>query len=127
MKMIVYGEPIPKGRPRMAVRGKFVQVYTPKKTRDAEDSFIVQIIKYRPETPMEGPLSIDIKCYKLKPKSMSKKVTEWITKPDLDNLVKLVIDAMNKIFFKDDSQIVKITASKHYDNTPRTEVKIQRI
>lgn len=127
MKLIVYGTPTPKGRPRVTMRGKFPIVYTPKETREAEDTFVAQIIKHRPETPIEGPLKVDIKFFKLKPKSMKKSITHWTTKPDLDNLVKLAIDAVNKIFFRDDSQIVEITASKYYDKTPRTELEIRKV
>lgn len=127
MKIVVFGAPTPKGRPRVAMRGRFPTVYTPKETREAEDSFMQQAIKQKPETPLEGALSIRIKFYKIKPKSMSKKVIHWTTKPDLDNLVKLVIDALNKVFFQDDAQIIEISASKEYDQTPRTEVEIRKI
>jgi len=109
------------------MRGKFPIVYTPKETREAEDSFVAQIIKHRPDTPIEGPVKIDLKFYKLKPKSMKKSVIYWTTKPDLDNLIKLAIDAVNKIFFGDDSQVVGITASKQYDGTPRTELEIIKV
>ena len=127
MQIIVYGEPTPKGRPRVAMMGRFPTVYTPKETREAEDTFLQQAIKQKPETPLEGPLSISIKFYKIKPKSKPKKVIHWTTKPDLDNLVKLVIDALNKVFFQDDSQIIEIQATKQYDQTPRTEVEIRKI
>jgi len=125
MKIVVMGEPVPKGRPRVMVRGKFPIIYTPKATREAEESFIAQAVKYKlPGTPPEGPISIIIRFYKERPKSKSKREIHWTSKPDLDNLVKLVLDALNKIFFKDDSQVVDITASKEYDSIPRTEVEI---
>lgn len=122
----VYGSPVAKGRPNVAFRGKYPVMYTPSATRAAEESFIQQAIKYKPETPWEGPISITFRFYKIKPPSMSKKVKEWTKKPDLDNLIKLSLDAMNKIFFQDDSQIVEIIARKEYSDTPRTYVEIRK-
>jgi len=45
-------------------------------------------------------------------------------KPDLDNLIKLIKDACNKIIWKDDAQVVSIFAEKVYSETPRKEVII---
>lgn len=125
LKMTIFGEPTPKGRPKVAMRGKFPQVYTPKQTRDAEESFLAQIIKQRPEKPITEAIKITIDFYKAKPKSMPKKVVHWTKKPDLDNMVKLVLDAMNKVFFIDDSQIIELNCRKKYDEVPRTEVIIE--
>jgi len=127
MRIVVYGNPTPKGRPKVAIRGKFASVYTPKETREAEDSFIAQAIKSKPETPLEGPLSVSISFFKLKPKSYSKKIVHWDKKPDLDNLAKLVLDAMNKIFYQDDAQIVELTCRKGFSDRPRTEVEIRKV
>lgn len=127
MKIVVYGEPTPKGRPKVRVRGRYAQMYTPEATREAEDSFMAQAIKLKPETPIEGPLSVSIAFYKIKPKSLPKYVKYWTKKPDLDNMVKLVLDAMNKVFFQDDAQIVELVATKQYDDVPRTEVIIRKL
>lgn len=43
-------------------------------------------------------------------------------KPDIDNIVKVVLDAMNKFAFKDDTQIVKLEVEKLYT---QEEEKIQ--
>jgi Holliday junction resolvase RusA-like endonuclease len=127
MKIVVYGEPTPKGRPKIAMRGKYPTVYTPKATREAEDGFMAQAIKQKPETPLEGPLSVSIGFYKIKPKSMPKYVKHWTKKPDLDNMIKLVLDALNKVFFQDDAQIVELICTKQYDEVPRTEVIIRKV
>jgi len=126
INIVVYGEPVAKGRPKIAVRGKFAMAYTDKKTREAEDSFITQAIKNKPEQPLEGPLKVEIQLYKIKPKSYSKKVKYWTKKPDIDNMIKLVLDAMNKIFYQDDAQIVELKCIKKYDPVPRTEVYIEQ-
>ena len=48
-------------------------------------------------------------------------------KPDLDNVVKLILDAINGIVFADDKQVVSISASKAYSDTPRTTVQTTEI
>ena len=126
----VYGNPTPKGRPRFFKRGNFVGTFTPKKTRKAEEDFLLQALKYRPELPLEGELSIKLTFYLQPPKSLSKKKYEAgirpSKRPDLDNYIK-IIDCLNKIFWVDDSQIVSIQADKFYSHSPRVEVEIEKL
>ena len=42
-------------------------------------------------------------------------------KPDVDNLIKFMLDAMNKIVYEDDKQVVKLTACKLYDSEGKCE------
>ena len=46
-------------------------------------------------------------------------------KPDADNIIKIVLDAMNNFAFKDDTQVTKLEIEKKYDNTPRIYIKIE--
>lgn len=47
-------------------------------------------------------------------------------KPDIDNIVKVVLDAMNKFAFKDDTQIVRLEVEKLYtDGEEKVEIKIE--
>jgi Holliday junction resolvase RusA-like endonuclease len=74
-----------------------------------------------------------LKAFYSIPKSTSKKKSEdmkrWIIrpikKPDLDNVCKIIADALNGIVYKDDTQIVKIIAEKYYAETPCVEVSIK--
>jgi Holliday junction resolvase RusA-like endonuclease len=63
---------------------------------------------------------------RIKPDARSK----WPTKPDLDNLDKFVLDALQGLLFKNDAQIVKQTIVKAYDLQPpfmgRTVIFMQR-
>ena len=45
-------------------------------------------------------------------------------KPDIDNIVKIVLDAMNGIAFKDDTQITKLQVEKLYSTSESISVKI---
>ena len=39
-------------------------------------------------------------------------------KPDLDNIAKGILDAMNGIIYKDDVQVVRLSLQKHYSTEP---------
>jgi Holliday junction resolvase RusA-like endonuclease len=47
------------------------------------------------------------------------------SKPDLDNLVKFVLDCGNELLWKDDKFITKIHARKLYVNEPKTIISIE--
>ena len=47
-----------------------------------------------------------------------------VVKPDIDNYVKAILDALNGVAFKDDSQIIALNAKKLYSDKPRTEIEI---
>lgn len=127
--------PVPKGRPRFTRTGV---AYTPKNTRDYETAVRRSIRDaYGAETmPMDGFLSVYLEFVLPRPKSKPK---QWFsnTKPDLDNYVKALLDAMD---FKtkssagiplgvmtNDSKASAINATKRYaidDETPGTYVRI---
>jgi Holliday junction resolvase RusA-like endonuclease len=48
-------------------------------------------------------------------------------KPDLDNLQKFVLDAMNGLIYRDDSQICEMTAIKTYSDTPGVDISLTPI
>lgn len=131
----VYGEPKPKGRPRFCKIGKFVRAYTPKETEKAEHDFKAQAVQYKPSEPLTGPIVLEARMFRGIPKSFSKKKAAMahsgdihpVTKPDTDNYLKLICDAMNSIFWRDDSQVVRMTVSKHYSANPRIEVFMEEI
>lgn len=99
--------PVAKGRPRFTNRGF---AYTPKKTREAEQELRDLAILTKCK-PFENALSIFISFYIPRPKSVKRKYPT--VKPDLDNFCKAV-DAFNGILWKDDAQIIEMTAVKQY-------------
>ena len=46
-------------------------------------------------------------------------------KPDLDNVAKIVCDALNGVAYKDDAQVVKLTVHKRYSERPEVAVEIE--
>lgn len=125
------GVPVAKGRPRMTRSG---HAYTPQKTRDYEAW--VRLCWLRTGQPMSlQPLQIRLEFYLPIPKSYSKKQREAALagvllptkKPDIDNLVKVVLDGLNGLAYKDDKQIVALEAAKGYEITPLTRVTLREV
>ena len=115
---------IGKGRPRLnAYTGT---VYTPTKTKDYE-TLIEQyfLMKYPNYKTIQGRALVKIQAYfeipkstnKMQRNSMLENVISPTKKPDIDNIVKVVLDAMNKFAFKDDTQIVKLEVEKLYSTS----------
>lgn len=125
IEFMVMMRPVPKARPRLARNG---HTYTPKNTVDAEKA-ISLIAKSVISKPLSGPLSLYIEFFYAVPKSWSKVRREAIPsprteRPDLDNIVKLVLDSLNGIAYLDDAQIVHLSCSKYYGSSDRIHVSI---
>lgn len=48
-------------------------------------------------------------------------------KPDSDNIIKVVCDALNSLAYEDDKQICNVKFKKVYGEIPRLEIKIKQI
>lgn len=106
-----YVDPVPKGRPRLSRGG---HAFTPLKTRESERIIQLMAQKQHGALPIaDGPIQIDVEFVMPKPKRPKNK-SYHVTRPDLDNLLKLVLDALNGILWNDDAQIFGITAKKRY-------------
>lgn len=84
---------------------------------------------------VEIPLRVNITAYFPIPTSKPKKWKEQAregkirptVKPDNDNLLKLLNDALNGLAWEDDRQIVEENIKKFYSDRPRVEVQIEGI
>ena len=131
----VYGEPVPKGRPRFSTRGKFPVAYTPEKTKtyETEVAMMAKAAMGASEV-LDGALEAFIYVTFPVPPSYSKKRTEaclsdvekHTKRPDLDNVIKSVIDGMDKIVFFNDSQITSIHSTKVYGEVAKVEVMVRQ-
>jgi len=136
IKFTVYGEPVPKARARVFFNKHVgrVMAYTPKKTMSWENLVASTASQYCPKSGViTGPVKVTLRIYRNIPKSFSKTKTEMadsgellpITKPDIDNILKSVCDALNGVIWHDDSQVVELgDCIKRYSKTPRIEVEI---
>ena len=133
---IVPGSPIGKGRPRFARRGNFVQAYTPEKTASYENLVklkAMEAMQGRP--PIDGPVSMELSLFIAPPASWSKRKTaEAIygslmptSKPDIDNVLKGICDAMNEIVFRDDKQVCDVRIIKRYGQVAEARINVRAI
>ena len=131
----VFGKPVGKQRPRV-MKG---YAYTPKETVEQEKN-IVLLYKSIYHDFMFGihePVRLEVDFYleitktDRKKKKVCEKQRKGLIRPtkkiDIDNGLKLVQDALNKVAYYDDSQIVEICGRKFYSDKPRTEIRISRV
>ena len=123
--IVFHGTPIGKSRPRFGrTKAGGVVTYTPQKTRDYERALksFAQVAMIG-KTMLEGPVKVTITAY-----FSHKTKTGWhVSRPDLDNIIKAVLDALNEIVFDDDAAVCEIVASKKYDNEERIEVQVVNV
>ena len=132
----VLGAPQGKGRPKASARGGFVRMYTPAKTVSYE-----ALIGHAAHAAMRGeplldcPVSVDMDIRCPIPASWSQKRQRqalageiWpTTKPDVDNVEKVVFDAINGVVWRDDVVVVRVSKLKRYASTPGITVTIEPV
>lgn len=130
----VLGDPQAQKRHRSVSIGGHIRQYDPDEKSKKDLLKLVQ--EHAPEKPIEGAVRLDIIAFFSRPKSHYRSGSKShilkdnapkykISKPDRDNIDKRIMDALNKIFWKDDGQICCGEVIKLYtETTPRTEVYI---
>ena len=136
MTIIIEGEPVAQGRPRFTRQG---HAYDPAKSREYK-----RLIALKAQAAMRGkeiftkprPLCCKIRIFRRIPKSFAgRKLFEAknnlqrpVTRPDADNYVKGILDAMNGIVYEDDALICRLVVEKFYtDKQPRIVVIVEEI
>lgn len=118
----VPGKPKAKERPRFS--GKTGKVYTPKNTKNYEELVKWCFLRENPRAvPLTGSVKMSVVAYFSPPKQITKKRKREIeegllmptAKPDCDNILKAVSDALNGVAYKDDSQICGAYVEKRYE------------
>ena len=127
------GQPVGKGRPRFSRASG--TVYTPEKTARYEERLAWAAQSVMAGRPLlTGGLQVDIEAYMDIPKSKPKTfraaalagAIRPTTKPDPDNIAKM-LDALNRVVWVDDSQIVTLNVRKHYSDRPRLQITVREI
>ena len=127
-------EPVEQQRPRAARRGASITIYDPPKVKAYKRRIKFMALE-RNITPYDEPIEIDVKIYRRNQKNVSRVEMDRrehceslpSVKPDLDNYIKSLSDALNGVFWTDDSKICKLTAGKFYSQKPRIEVIVKGI
>jgi Holliday junction resolvase RusA-like endonuclease len=124
ISFFVPGEPRGKQRARVTCKG----TYTPQETVDSERAIGWECKKaMNGVKPLEGPVRLVIEARFTRPRSwpiQKRLLVLWkISKPDVDNIVKLVGDSLNKIAWLDDAQIIELTVRKYYSESPGLQIE----
>lgn len=136
IRFIVLGQPVPKGRPKFARRGKGVVAYTPGKTA-AYEALVQQAagaaMAGRPPTARPIKLVVDLSLeipasWSKKRRALAIAGTICATKkPDADNVLKGLKDGCNGIVWNDDAQVVQIELRKAYGEVPHAAVAVHEL
>lgn len=130
--LTVYTNPVAKGRPRFTKNG---HAYTPKETAEYENLIRQCWITAHGKSIYPRYIDMALDFYMPIPKSMSKADKEKALlgelrpdkKPDIDNLIKAVQDALNETAYWDDKQIVRLRADKWYATEGRVEITLREM
>ena len=126
----LFGNPIPQKRPRFARLGKQVRCYD--EQAKLKEGYKWQLRSQFRDDPWEIPLALDLLFYmpiptstsQIKKTQMANGIIGHIKKPDLDNLQKFLLDCLNGLIIRDDSQICEIRAKKLYSHKPGTVIRM---
>lgn len=127
-RFFVPGIPQPQPRVKFANLGKFSRAYTPCGAWSAWKRAIEQDCRPAPAKPHDGPVDMDIEYRMPKPKALAKKLVDGMLcwrKPDMDNMEKLVLDALkNAGWFYDDGRVASVSHRKVYHDQPGVFISI---
>lgn len=100
-----------KRRPKIATKGGHSHAYTPTATLE-EEALVAAAYKGEKH---QGAVKVTVHIYKALPTSKPKRVERErnLTKPDIDNVLKAVLDGLNGVAYEDDAQVVEVSVTKH--------------
>jgi Holliday junction resolvase RusA-like endonuclease len=136
IEFTVPGQPVPKGRPRFSRGKSFVRTYTPEETKNYE-----AYVRYFAAQAMRGvkvieeavKLTVEINLKIPKSESQKRKALMLegrilpTKKPDGDNVLKALKDAINGLVWRDDAQVVDGRYLKRYSESPCLRVTVETI
>ena len=128
---------IPQARPRGTARNGFVRFYKPSNNREYEeviaDAALCAMLDKGISKPSELLVEVYVEVLKMPLESWSIKKKNMAyareilptPKPDASNYYKLVEDALNKVVYVDDSQVIRQTSAKYYAKEEKVIVDIK--
>ena len=133
IQFTVEGSPIAQKRHKHTKSG---HTYDPSKAD--KRLFLANALKSAPKKPLEKEVFLKIEFYIYRPKKhyrtgryshlLKNNPPYWhITRADIDNLLKLIMDALNGVYYKDDCQVCYVKMLKKYSANPRTVITVEGI
>lgn len=116
---------IPSGTAQMKrYDGRSGRFFKSARLQQTEHEYMMALAQHRPEHPSQEPISLSLD-FRYSVKSKKLKGTWKTSRPDVDNIAKLLIDCMTKSgFWEDDSQIVRLTLEKAYSCKELAEIVV---
>lgn len=134
LELVIYTEPVAQGRPRFTRISGYPRAYEPAKSRQAKH-VIQQQVRGIVRQPFTKDVHVELRFFRPLTKELARKVAKGMIKtpifagkkPDIDNYVKLTLDALSGIVWTDDAKVVTLFTGKYYDEIPRIEIKVKEI
>ena len=126
----VEGQPRGKGRPRFTKNG---YAYTPETTRIYEEEIRLRYKEKFGDDMLSGNIAVEVFINKEPASYLGKKRynellgTYCNIKPDTDNVVKVVLDALNGVAYADDKNVVEIYAVKKYASESSVVIRLYEL
>lgn len=116
VQVVSFTVPFVKGKGRVRFVKQTGRTYTPDKTAEAMERVRVAYLMAAGgrSAPKGTPVRVSITTARPMPKGKPKRIEEEpdVYKPDADNVAKLVLDALNGLAWKDDTQVTTLTVQK---------------
>lgn len=133
MRLEIPGVPVAKKRPRFFRKGNHVGTYNPQQTE--EGYWLWHATQQIQGRRISGPCSVGAVFVLPIPKSTTKRNRAAMEagdvphtkKPDIDNLLKFVMDCLNGVLWHDDAAVVSVAARKVYGAEPKTIIEVEEI
>ena len=111
---------------KVAMRGGKPVFYDPPALESARELRTVMLNRHRPKKPYSGGVRLTVRW--MFPRGRHRDGEYRITRPDTDNLQKLLKDCMTRCgFWKDDALVASETAEKLWAEAPGIYVKIEEL
>lgn len=112
---------------KVTVQHGRVRFYDTQALKDARQLFMTSLLPYRPTEPMSGPVLLSVLW--AFPTKSHKHNSYRTTRPDTDNLQKLLKDCMTAAgFWKDDAQVcVEVVTKRWTRETPGILIQVEKI
>lgn len=129
----VAGTPAPQGSKKHVGRG--VMVESSKAVKPWREAVKWAAIEAHDGPPLDGPLSVLIMFQFQRPKGhygtgrnaaqvKASAPHSVAVKPDIDKLLRACLDALTGVIFRDDAQVVRVSASKTYGPRPGAHIEV---
>lgn len=137
ISFIVEGKPQSKARARTFYNERIgkMQSATPQKTKSYEDLIRWKYVAAGGRCYADKPLQVDVQAVypiptrfnKADKNSAAEGHIRPTTKPDCDNIIKVVLDALNGVAYYDDKQVVCVSCNKYYGKTAYIKITIKEL